>query len=61
MKQGKAVILISSEILEIMGLADRILVMAAGRITGELQRKDFSQERIMEFGRPFQRGRAWLR
>jgi ABC-type sugar transport system ATPase subunit len=52
-KQGKAVILISSEILEIMGLADRILVMAAGRITGEVQRKDFSQERIMELAARF--------
>jgi inositol transport system ATP-binding protein len=46
-RAGKAVVLISSEIPEIMGLADRILVMAGGRVTGELQRADFSQERIM--------------
>ena len=53
-RQGKAVILISSEILEIMGLADRILVMAAGRLTGELQRADFSQERIMALASQFE-------
>ena len=52
-RQGKAVVLISSEILEIMGLADRILVMAAGRLTGEVQRRDFSQERIMELAARF--------
>ena len=46
-RKGKAVIVISSEIIGIMGLADRILVMAGGRITGELTRDAFSQERIM--------------
>ena len=51
--QGKAVIVISSELIEIMGLADRILVMAEGRITGELERDAFSQERIMEFATPY--------
>jgi ABC-type sugar transport system ATPase subunit len=35
-----------------MGLADRILVMAQGRITGELTRDAFSQERIMELATP---------
>jgi len=52
-RHGKAVVLISSELLEIMGLADRILVMAAGRLTGEVQRRDFSQERIMELAARF--------
>ena len=51
--QGKAVIVISSELIEIMGLADRIVVMAEGRITGELERDAFSQERIMEFATPY--------
>lgn len=50
--QGKAVIVISSELIEIMGLADRILVMAEGRVTGELDRDAFTQERIMEFATP---------
>ncbi len=55
-RQGKAVILVSSEIPELMGLADRILVMAGGRITGELQRPEFSQEQIMRFASQFQEG-----
>lgn len=44
-KSGKSVLMISSEIQEVMGVADRILVMAEGRITGTLERKDFSQEK----------------
>ncbi len=52
-RQGKAVIVISSEIPEVMGLSDRILVMAEGRLTGELARHDFSQERIMTYAAQF--------
>ena len=44
---GVAVLLISSELPEILRLADRIYVMRDGRITGELQRADASQEAIM--------------
>lgn len=46
-KKGKSVIVISSEIPELMGISDRIIIMAEGRLTGELERADFSQERIM--------------
>lgn len=46
-KEGKAVIVISSEMAEVMGICDRILVMAEGRINGEVQREEFSQEVIM--------------
>ena len=46
-QQGKSVIMISSEIPELMGVCDRIAVMAEGSLSGEVQRKDFSQERIM--------------
>lgn len=52
-KAGKAVIVISSEIPEVMGLADRIIVMAEGRLTGELSRPDFSQEAIMTYAAQF--------
>ena len=52
-KQGKAVIMISSEIPEIMGLSDRVLVMAGGRLTGELTREEFSQEQIMTYAAQF--------
>lgn len=46
-QQGKAVIMISSEIPELMGVCDRIAVMSEGRLSGEVHREDFSQERIM--------------
>lgn len=48
-KRGKAIIVISSEMAEVMGISDRIVVMCEGRITGELRRQDFSQERIMAY------------
>ena len=51
---GKAIILISSEIPELMGLSDRIIVLAAGRMTGELKKEDFSQENIMRFASKFE-------
>lgn len=47
-KQGKSVIMISSELPEILGMCDRIYVMNEGRICGELPRKDASQESIMK-------------
>ena len=47
-KEGKAVLMISSEMEELIGVCDRIYVMAKGRISGELARKDFSQENIMK-------------
>lgn len=46
-ESGKAVLMISSEMEEVMGMSDRILVLRDGRIVGELERKDFTQEAIM--------------
>ena len=46
--QGKAVIMISSEMPEILGLSDRILVLSQGRVTGEFDIKDASQEAILK-------------
>ena len=46
-QQGKAVIMISSEIPELMGVCDRIAVMSEGNLSGELSRDQFSQEEIM--------------
>ena len=46
-QQGKAVIMISSEIPELMGVCDRIAVMSEGCLSGEVPRNQFSQERIM--------------
>ena len=45
--QGKSVIMISSELPEVLGMSDRIYVMNEGRIVGEFQQKDASQESIM--------------
>lgn len=47
--EGKAIILISSEMPEIMGMSDRIIVMHEGDVTGELERRDFDQELIMKY------------
>jgi ribose transport system ATP-binding protein len=47
--QGKAIIMISSELPEVLRMSDRVLVMCEGRITGELDIAGASQERIMEF------------
>ena len=40
--------MISSEMPELLGMCDRILVMHEGRLMGELSREEASQERIME-------------
>jgi ribose transport system ATP-binding protein len=48
-EQGKGVIMISSEMEELMGLSDRILVLSSGELTGELMKEDFSQEKILEY------------
>ena len=45
---GLAVIMISSEMPEILGMCDRIFVMCDGRMTGELSRAEATQERILE-------------
>jgi len=47
-ERGKAIIMISSEMPEILGMCDRILVMNEGRLKGELSRHEASQEKIME-------------
>ncbi len=46
-REGMAVLFVSSELDEIMGMADRVLVMREGRLAGELDRADFSEEAIM--------------
>jgi putative multiple sugar transport system ATP-binding protein len=47
--EGKGIILISSELPEILGMSDRIYVMRRGRIVGEIPAKDASQEKIMMY------------
>ena len=45
--QGKAVVFISSELPELLGMCDRIYTMAAGRLTGEFSRAEATQESLM--------------
>jgi ABC-type sugar transport system ATPase subunit len=45
--RGAAVLLISSELPEILGLADRIVVLREGRVAGEVTRADATQERLL--------------
>ena len=46
-KSGVAVIVVSSELPEILGMADRVVVMCEGHASGELSREEMSQEAIM--------------
>lgn len=47
-EQGKTVLMISSEMEELMGMSDRILILAEGNMTGELNKSEFDQERIIQ-------------
>lgn len=48
-KEGLGIIMISSEMEEIMGMSDRMLVMAEGSIVGELKKEEFSQDKILKY------------
>lgn len=48
-KAGKSIIMISSEMPELLGICDRIAVMYEGRITGVVERKEATQEKIMAY------------
>lgn len=47
-KEGRSIVMISSELPELIGMCDRIYVMSGGKITGELGNKEFTQENIMK-------------
>jgi len=46
--KGKAILMITSDMPELLGMADRILILHEGKIAGELDKKDFTQDRILE-------------
>ncbi len=52
-KQGKAIVMISSEMAELIGVSDRIAVMCNGKMTGEVSGEEATQEKIMEFATKF--------
>jgi ABC-type sugar transport system ATPase subunit len=45
--EGKCIIMISSEMEELIGVSDRIIVLCEGKIAGELQKPEFNQETIL--------------
>ncbi|MCR4877378.1 MAG: sugar ABC transporter ATP-binding protein [Clostridiales bacterium] len=47
-EQGKSILMISSEMEELLGMSDRIAVLHEGRVTGELQKEEFSQDKVLE-------------
>ncbi|WP_374728243.1 multiple monosaccharide ABC transporter ATP-binding protein [Catenuloplanes atrovinosus] len=47
--QGKAILVISSELPELLGICDRIYALSAGRVTGELPRAEATPERLMQY------------
>jgi inositol transport system ATP-binding protein len=52
-KEGVAIIMISSELPEVINMSDRVVVMSNGRITGCLPREDLAQEKIMHYATQF--------
>lgn len=51
--QGKAIIMVSSEMPEILGMSDRVVVMCDGRLVGEVSRENATQENIMQLATQF--------
>jgi methyl-galactoside transport system ATP-binding protein len=52
-KQGKAIIMVSSEMPELIGMSHRIMVLCAGQMTGILDKKDVTQEAVMRLATQF--------
>ena len=52
-RSGKSIIMISSEMAELIGMSDRVMVMCDGRVTGFIDGKDATQENIMELATQF--------
>ena len=52
-KQGKAIIMVSSEMPELIGMSHRVLVLCAGQLTGALEKENISQEAIMRCATKF--------
>ena len=48
-EEGMTIVMISSELPELLGCCDRIYVMCQGRLTGEVDKAEFSQETIMHY------------
>ena len=47
-ESGKSILMISSEMEELLSMSDRIIVLHEGRVSGELQREEFNQDKVLE-------------
>jgi len=52
-KKGKAIIMVSSEMPELLGMSDRVMIMCEGRLSGILEKDEVSQEEVMKFATRF--------
>ena len=53
-KQGKAIIMISSEMAELLGMSDRLYVMCNGKLRGEItEESEMTQEKVMSYATQF--------
>jgi len=57
-KEGIAILFTSSDLIEVLGMADRILVMARGRITGDFGRDDATSRALVSASNPHTAGAA---
>ena len=48
-EEGKAIIVISSEMEELLGLTDRMLVLYEGKCTGKLEKEEYTQEKVLQY------------
>lgn len=48
-KEGKGILMVSSELPELMGICDRIIVVREGRLVGEVERDEFDQDLLMSY------------
>ncbi len=49
LKQGKAIIMVSSDMPEVISMSDRVIVMKSGEIVGETDREHISEENILSY------------
>jgi len=53
-KNGTGVLFVSSELPEVMGISDRIVVMCDGRITGEILAEEATEDKILAYATEFE-------
>jgi len=54
-RRGIAVVMVSSDLPEVIGVSARIIVMRGGAISGELRREEFSEEKILKLALPLEK------